>query len=67
MRRRLTPVFNPRGLFSFEFSDVICASVNRLIMTQANTLRLLETIWRMQNVEDRKLILQESLFKSKET
>ena len=29
--------------------------------------RLLETIWRMQNVEDRKLILQESLFKSKET
>lgn len=67
MRRRLTAVFNPRGLFSFEFSDVICASVNRLIMTQANTRRLLETIRRMQNVEDRKLVLQDSLFKSKET
>ena len=36
--QRLTAVLNPRGLFSFEYSDVISASANRFIMTQAKTL-----------------------------
>ena len=33
--QRLTAVLNPRRLFSFEYSDVISASANRFIMTQA--------------------------------